>query len=161
MNMNMNIKFGLAVFGLCAALSSGAVAGSCPADKVLKEARKLEAVTDGSKVKDEVVETVNPAGWRGVKGVMLRTRRLSIAPGGMVPTHSHADRPAIIYVISGEIVEHNSLCSVPIVHKAGEATGEFGELQHWWVNNGKDPVVLISSDLVPVEMMNDKMMQMP
>lgn len=147
--------------GLSAVLATDATAGKCPADKVLKTPRTIEKVTDGSKVKDEVVETVDPAGWRGVKGLMLRTRRLVIAPGGLVPTHSHSDRPAIIYVISGQIIEHNTLCSVPIVHKAGEATGEFGELQHWWENKGKKPVVLTSSDLVPVEMMNDPMMKMP
>jgi hypothetical protein len=48
------------------------------------------------------------------------------------------------------------------VHKAGESTAEFGgDLQHWWENKGMEPVVLTSSDLVPVEMMSDRMMQMP
>ncbi len=142
--------------------SSLAAAGECAADKVLKTPRKLEQVTDGSKVAAEVVNSVDPSGWRGMKGLMLRTRRLTIAPGGFVPTHSHADRPAIIYIISGKISEHSTLCSVPIVHKAGESTGEFGaSLDHWWENKGKEPVVLTSSDIVPIEMMNDKMMQMP
>lgn len=145
-----------------AVVSSAAVAGECPADKVLKTPRQIENVTDASKLTAEVVTTVDPSGWRGVKGLMLRTRRLTILPGGFVPTHSHEDRPAIIYIISGEIVEHNTSCAVPIVHKAGESTGEFGaELKHWWENKGKEPVVLTSSDLVPIEMMNDKMMQMP
>ncbi len=155
------MKSGFLALGLGVLMSTSAFAGGCPADKVLKAARKLDNVTDGSKVKDEVVQTVDPAGWRGVKGLMMRTRRLSIEPGGLVPTHSHADRPAIIYVISGEIFEHNSLCSVPIAHKAGEATAEFGDLQHWWENKGTVPVVLISSDLVPVEMMKDPMAKMP
>ena len=93
---------------------------------------------------------------------MLRTRRLTIQPNGFVPTHSHGDRPAIIYIISGQVLEYNTMCSVPIVHKAGESTAEFGaSLEHWWQNKGKKPVVLTSSDLVPIEMMNDKMMQMP
>jgi quercetin dioxygenase-like cupin family protein len=97
-----------------------------------------------------------------MKGLMLRTRRLTVLPGGFVPTHSHEDRPAIIYIISGEIIEHNTKCAVPIVHKAGDSTAEFGaELKHWWENKGTVPVVLTSSDLVPIEMMNDRMMQMP
>lgn len=142
--------------------STAASAGECPADKVLKTPRTIAQVTDDSKLKGEVVNSVNPSGWRGVNGLMLRTRRLTILPGGKVPTHSHGDRPAIIYIISGEIIEHSTTCSVPIVHKAGESTAEFGgDLQHWWENKGKKTVVLTSSDLVPIEMMNDKMMQMP
>jgi len=144
------------------AVAAPAFAGECPADKVLKTPQKIENVTDDSKLKGEIVNTVDPSGWRGMKGLMLRTRRLTIQPGGFVPTHSHADRPAIIYIVSGEIVEHSTECSVPVVHKAGESIAEFGSgLQHWWENTGKEAVVLTSSDLVPVEMMNDKMMQMP
>ena len=139
-----------------------AQAGACPADKVLSTPQKIENVTDDSKLKGEVVNTVDPSGWRGMKGLMLRTRRLTILPGGFVPTHSHADRPAIIYIVAGTVVEHSTECSVPVVHKAGESIAEFGpNLQHWWVNNGKTTVVLTSSDIVPIEMMNDKMMQMP
>ena len=139
-----------------------ASAGECPTDKVLKTPQKIETVTDDSKLKGEVVNTIDPSGWRGMKGLMLRTRRLTILPGGFVPTHGHADRPAIIYIISGQIIEHSTLCAVPIVHKAGDSTAEFGAgLEHWWENKGTQPVVLTSSDLVPIEMMNDKMMQMP
>ena len=47
-------------------------------------------------------------------------RRLAIKPGGVVPWHSHDDRPALIYVVVGEITEYASNCAVPIVHKAGE-----------------------------------------
>ena len=160
--MHKAIKLGAVAVGLTLALASGAFAGECPAEKVLKTPQKIEAVTDAAKLTAEVVKTVDPTGWRGVKGLMLRTRRLTILPGGFVPTHSHADRPAIIYIISGEILEHSTLCADPIVHKAGESTAEFGgDLQHWWENKGTEPVVLTSSDLVPIEMMNDKMMQMP
>jgi quercetin dioxygenase-like cupin family protein len=144
------------------ATASAALADECPTDKVLKTPQKIEKISDDSKLKGEVVNAVDPSGWRGVKGLMLRTRRLTIQPGGFVPTHSHADRPAIIYIVSGEIIEHSTICAVPIVHKAGDSTAEFGaNLEHWWENKGPTPVVLTSSDLVPIEMMNDKMMQMP
>jgi quercetin dioxygenase-like cupin family protein len=154
-----NLIFPAVLIGL---MAGTAQAGSCPANKVLTAPRTIENIVDDSKLKGEVVNTVDPAGWRGVKGLMLRTRRLTIQPGGFVPTHSHEDRPAIIYIISGTISEHNTTCAVPIVHKAGESTAEFGNsLKHWWKNEGKVTVVLTSSDLVPIEMMNDKAMQMP
>ncbi len=153
---------GLAAVFATVLAATAAHAGSCPADKVLKTPQKIESVTDASKLTAEVVQSVDPSGWRGMKGLMLRTRRLTILPGGFVPTHSHVDRPAIIYIISGTIIEHSTNCAVPIVHKAGDSTAEFSPgLEHWWVNNGKVPVVLTSSDLVPIEMMNDRMMQMP
>jgi quercetin dioxygenase-like cupin family protein len=143
-------------------IAGAAHAGTCPADKVLKTPQAIETVTDASKLTAEVVNSVDPTGWRGMKGLMLRTRRLTILPGGFVPTHSHEDRPAIIYITSGTIIEHSTECAVPVVHKAGDSIAEFGAgLKHWWVNKGKVPVVLTSSDLVPIEMMNDRMMQMP
>ncbi len=154
------VVLALALTGLLAA--GTAFAGECPADQVLKTPRQIETVTDASKLTAEVVQTVDPSGWRGMTGLMLRTRMLTVLPGGFVPTHSHADRPAIIYIISGEVIGHSSTCAVPIVHKAGDSTAEFGPgLQHWWENKGAVPVVLISSDLVPIAMMNDRMMQMP
>jgi quercetin dioxygenase-like cupin family protein len=143
-------------------VAAPALANTCPADKVLDPPRKVENITDASKLTAEVVQTVDPTGWRGMKGLMLRTRMLTILPGGFVPTHSHADRPAIIFIVSGEIVEHSSKCAEPIVHKAGDSVAEFGAgLEHWWQNVGSEPCVLTSSDLVPIEMMNDRMMAMP
>ena len=38
----------------------------------------------------------------------FRLRRLVVQPNGIVPGHSHGERPAIIYIISGEIYEHAS-----------------------------------------------------
>ena len=163
----MSLKLSVMRTGLAAVLATAlaaaaAQAGECPADKVLATPKPIENVTDASKLTAEVVKTVDPSGWRGMKGLMLRTRRLTILPGGFVPTHSHEDRPAIIYIISGTVIENSSECAVPIVHKPGDSIAEFGPgLKHWWVNKGKVPVVLTSSDLVPIEMMNDRMTQMP
>jgi quercetin dioxygenase-like cupin family protein len=78
---------------------------------------------------------------------MLRTRRLVIQPGGIVPLHSHRDRPALIYTLSGSITEYSSACSVPIQHKAGDISREAEGLSHYWVNHGKVPAVVLSSDV--------------
>ena len=37
-----------------------------------------------------------------------------------MPWHSHEDRPALIYIVSGSIHEYESNCSVAVEHKAGE-----------------------------------------
>jgi len=124
------LSLGVAIAGSMI-VASAALAGECPTDKILKTPQKVEKISDDSKLKGEVVNTVDPTGWRGMKGLMLRTRRLTIQPGGFVPTHSHADRPAIIYIVSGEIIEHSTTCAVPIVHKAGAEAAE-EQLRYAW-----------------------------
>ena len=81
----------------------------------------------------------------------LRYRHMEIRPGGVVPLHTHADRPALIMVNQGQIFEYSSKCTVPIVHKAGEIARESNGLMHWWKNEGNVVVVLTIADIV-----NDK-----
>jgi quercetin dioxygenase-like cupin family protein len=78
----------------------------------------------------------------------LRMRHMTIAPGGIVPLHSHEDRPALIMVVSGEIFENNSKCAVPILHKAGDIAREHLGTRHWWKNSSTQPVELTIADLV-------------
>ncbi len=133
-----------------AALTPGhaAFAGECPADQVMDGARTSgETVAVG--VTDTVIASIDltPKGG-SFAGQLLRMRKLTIEPGGVVPWHEHSARPANIYVISGTIEEYRSTCKVPIVHVAGDVTAEFGAgLAHWWKNTGSEPVVLLSSDI--------------
>ena len=78
----------------------------------------------------------------------LRYRHMEIQPGGIVPLHSHADRPALIMVNQGQIFEYSSKCTVPISHKAGEIARESNGLMHWWKNEGSVVVVLTIADIV-------------
>jgi len=82
-----------------------------------------------------------------VPGRLFRMRRLVVQPGGEVAWHSHEDRPALIYIISGSITEYSSHCSVPIEHPAGDLSIEQAGLSHWWKNNGKEAATLISADI--------------
>jgi quercetin dioxygenase-like cupin family protein len=127
---------------------SSAMAGSCPADKVKENAR--EPVTLAAKgVTDTTLAAVNlekePA---NIKGRQLRFRKLVVQPGGIVPWHSHGDRPAIIYIAEGEVIEYASTCAVPIVHKAGEVRPETNPTEHWWENKTKKNVVLFIGDVL-------------
>ncbi len=83
----------------------------------------------------------------GIAGRALRLRKLVVQPGGVVPWHSHGDRPAIIYIIDGTITEYASNCAVPIVHKAGEVARETSATSHWWKNTSRSPVTLLSADV--------------
>lgn len=137
---------GLLGMGLMAA--GQAHAGTCPPGQAVADAGHPK-MTEPKGVTDTVLASIllgqEPV---GIAGRDFRLRRLTIAPGGVVPFHSHADRPAIIYVVSGEVVEHASTCRTPIVHKAGDAIAEKNQVSHWWENRGKTPAVLLSADLL-------------
>ena len=128
-------------------LAAPAFAGECPADKVKVDA--VKPVNYGPKgVTDNVLSMIDLSKEKiALNGHMMRVRRLEVQPGGIVPWHSHAERPALIYVVSGEIFENNSNCAVPILHKAGEVARETHATSHWWQNNGKVAVTLLSFDI--------------
>jgi quercetin dioxygenase-like cupin family protein len=136
--------FGLAIAG--AIISSPAFAGSCPQGQ--EQANPLaSAPTMPKAVTDDVIGSVDLEKEINVAGRDLRLRRLVVQPGGIVPMHSHAGRPALIITVSGEVVEHRSSCAAPIVHKAGEVAMESGGISHWWQNEGRTPAVLLSADV--------------
>jgi quercetin dioxygenase-like cupin family protein len=149
--MNKTLK-ALLIAAACVA-TAGAVgpafAGECPAASV-----RVDATPPGpmapKDVTDTVIASIDLGQGYGVPGRMLRMRRLVMKPGAIVPWHSHADRPANIYVVSGTVVEHRSNCAVPIIHRAGDVVAEQGAISHWWKNeSGKHTAVLISSDIPP------------
>jgi quercetin dioxygenase-like cupin family protein len=128
-------------------MASAAFAGECPADQVKPGATKpVDVGHDG--VTDTVIATIDVDKEQGIKDRAFRLRKLVIQPGGTVPWHSHGDRPAIIYIVEGQVEEYASTCAVPIVHKAGEVIAETKEISHWWKNTGDETVVLLSADLL-------------
>jgi quercetin dioxygenase-like cupin family protein len=126
-------------------------AGACPADKMGPDGtgEKINSIA-ASGVTDNVLASIDLAKEPAdVRGRLLRLRRLEIKPGGVVPWHEHANRPALIYIVQGEIVEYASTCAIPITHRAGETATETHATAHWWKNMGKETVVLLSADLFP------------
>ena len=146
---------------LAAAFSISALAGECPADKRVADGKGQAMVNYGPKGVTDVVRASTDLSKEpvAVQGRQFRLRELNVEPGGIVPWHSHNERPAMIYIVSGEVVEYASNCAVPIVHKAGDVAPEKNGTSHWWQNTGKVPSKLISVDLFPVaDKMHEKMM---
>jgi quercetin dioxygenase-like cupin family protein len=133
---------------IAASFAVPAFAGECPADKMKADATK--PVNYGPKgVTDNVLSMLDLSKEKvAIAGHLMRVRRLEVQPGGIVPWHSHAERPALIYVVSGEIFENASNCAVPILHKAGEVARETHATSHWWQNTGTVPATLLSFDIV-------------
>ena len=128
-------------------VASTAFAGECPADKMKPNVRTMVDYKPVG-VSDVTLGSIDlgqqPA---HIEGRELRFRKLTIEPGGIVPWHSHDDRPALIFVEQGEIVEYASNCEVPITHKAGDIRPEVYGTSHWWKNLGKETVILYVGDV--------------
>jgi len=134
-------------FLAAAGFAAGAQAGECPADKQMANATKpVDHPVQG--VTDTTLGAIDLGKEQAkITGRELRLRKMVIQAGGVVPWHSHDDRPALIYVQQGEIVEYASNCADPIVHKAGEIRPEVAGTSHWWKNLGKETVILYVGDV--------------
>ncbi|MCD6040495.1 MAG: h16 [Burkholderiales bacterium] len=155
------MKIKVLAASMATALSFSAFAGECPAEKRVADGQGQKMVAHGAKGVTDTVRAVTELGKESVAlpGRHFRLRELVVQPGGIVPWHSHDDRPAMIYIVTGEIIEYASNCQVPIVHKAGDVAAENKGTSHWWQNNAKVPSKLISVDLFPVaDKMHEKMM---
>lgn len=135
-----------AAFVLAAA--SSALAGECPADKVGTNPLPGAATAPVGVVDNELAFIDLAKENVKLDQRRLRLRHMEIQPGGIVPLHSHADRPALIMVNAGEIYENSSKCLVPILHRQGDIARESLGTQHWWKNEGKTTVVLTIADIV-------------
>ena len=135
-----------------------ATAGECPTNQLVADGRGQKmGPTNPKDVTDTVLKRIDLVNEPVMlKDHALRLRRLVVKPGGIVPWHSHDDRPAIIYVAEGEIVEYASNCADPIVHKAGDIRPETHGTSHWWQNLGNKTVVLFVGDVLHDK--NDKNM---
>ena len=129
--------------------STAALAGQCPADrKVDDNSGQPMSATAAKDVTDVVVASTDLAKERAaINDRLLRARKLEIQPGGIVPWHSHDDRPAMIYIVKGTVTEYASSCKDPIVHREGDIAPERFGTSHWWKNTGEQTAVLISVDL--------------
>ena len=150
-----------AVAGAMSFAAAAASAGECPADKRVADGQGQKPGPTAPKDVADVVRATTDLAKEplALKGRQFRLRQLDMKPGSIVPWHSHGNRPAMIYIVSGEVIEYASHCAVPIVHKAGDVAPEAKGTSHWWENKSKGAVRLISVDLFPVaDKKNEKMM---
>ena len=135
--------------GLFSALAATAAqAGECPADKVGANPLMGAPSTPVGVSEAELASIDLSKENVQLSERRLRFRHMEIKPGGIVPLHDHADRPALIMVNQGEVYENSSKCLVPILHKAGDISREFLGTRHWWKNEGTVTVTLTIADIV-------------
>ncbi len=89
-----------------------------------------------------LLETQIPA----LKGYAMQLRTILLEPGAVVGYHSHARRPVVAYLVSGEYIEHRDGLA-EIVDKPGEQWVEGAEVAHWSENRGAETAVLINVEV--------------
>jgi quercetin dioxygenase-like cupin family protein len=80
------------------------------------------------------------------KGRTLRMRKVTLAPGGVLGLHNHVDRPAITYLLEGEVTYHQDGKPDQVV-KPGGGFAEGRATTHWAENTGKVPAVWVAVDI--------------
>ena len=85
-----------------------------------------------------------------LKGYVLRIRKITMEPGAVIAHHTHANRPTVVYVVSGEFTEVRD-DAPEIIRGPGEQWVEGAGVAHWGANRGQVPTVLIAVDIVPEE----------
>ena len=86
----------------------------------------------------------------GMDGLELRTRRVTIEPGGVFgPVHDHRGRPGTVYVLEGVITDHRD--GIATDYGPGVGWPEDRNTVHWLENRGTVPAVEISVDVVAKE----------
>ena len=117
-------------FGLPGSL---VVAGeTSPKEKVGISASKLQSIALESQLE-------------GVQSRQLRMRKVTLEPGGHNILHSHAGRPAVIYVLEGAVTEHRN--GTVVEHPAGDSWFADKDVNHWIENNGTTNAVQVTVDI--------------
>lgn len=125
---------------------SGLLAMLYVTNSVAQEAWKLETKNFNSKIKLEQVVSGYLAGLNSK--YKLRISEVTFQPGGYVGEHHHA-APGMRYVAAGELTFLTG--GKTTIYKAGDTFYESGNVTHTAQNKGKVPLVIIITEIIPVD----------
>ena len=81
-----------------------------------------------------------------LKGYALQIRTIMLMPGAVAGYHSHAKRPVVAYLVSGDYTEHRDGQGI-VIHKPGEQWVEGADVAHWSENRGTETTYLINVEV--------------
>jgi quercetin dioxygenase-like cupin family protein len=84
-----------------------------------------------------------------VAGRIVRMQMTTYQPGASNTAHSHKDRPEVVYVLSGKIIDHQG--NVAKEYGPGDSFTAGKDTTHWMENTGTVPAVLIVSTIAKKE----------
>jgi len=79
-------------------------------------------------------------------GRPLRMRKITLQPGGVLGLHNHVDRPAVTYMLQGQMTYHQE-GRPDTVANPGDGFAEGRATTHWGENTGGVPAVWIAVDI--------------
>lgn len=107
--------------------------------------RKVPTETVGQS--DELLRSIDLTNeLDSTKGRPLRMRKVTLQPGGVLGLHNHVDRPAITYLLQGQVTYHQE-GKPDLVANPGDGFAEGRATTHWAENTGKVPAVWIAVDI--------------
>ncbi|MFC4138439.1 MULTISPECIES: cupin domain-containing protein [unclassified Microbacterium] len=87
-----------------------------------------------------------PAGSTPLSDRTMRMRRITVEPGGVIAAHPHDNRPTILFVMTGALLEFSVGNDVAVEHAAPAVVTPTAT--HWWRNAGDEAAVIIGADLL-------------
>ncbi len=79
----------------------------------------------------------------GLEGYTMQMREVTVAPGGAIAQHSHANRPGLVKTVSGSWVEVRGDEEIHYPARKKAALVEDENTVHWLYNDGSEPAVAI------------------
>ena len=97
--------------------------------------------------RDELLRTLNLENeFPTTAGRTFRMRKITLQPGGVLAVHDHNDRPALTFVLEGQVT-YRQEGKPDLVITAGRGTAEGRGAPHWAENTGTVPAVWIGVDI--------------
>jgi quercetin dioxygenase-like cupin family protein len=127
------VMVGIAVFGSACALGITAIGQQAPPTE-----------NRGVSVGKTTAFDLGPE-IQGMQGRQLRSRVITVEPGGHIREHSHNDWPGVVYVLQGVVIEYEG--GRTNEYRVGEMFSEKKETTHWLENKGTTPAVIIVTDI--------------
>jgi quercetin dioxygenase-like cupin family protein len=123
------------VFGFVVVFASGYVAG-----------QRVPPTADVGR-SDQLLRSLDLTGeLDSTKGRPLRMRKVTLQPGGVLALHDHVDRPAVTYLLQGQMTYHQA-GKPDLVANPGDGFAEGRATTHWGESTGSVPAVWIAVDI--------------
>jgi quercetin dioxygenase-like cupin family protein len=84
-----------------------------------------------------------------IAGRSLRMQLTTYEPGASNKPHSHKDRPEVVYILSGKVIEHRG--DVAKEYGPGDTFTADHTTTHWMENKGTVPAVMLVTGIAKKE----------
>jgi len=148
----------LGAAGLLALFGGHAWAGdAAPVQDVIPAAERagIDLAATGGPAQTRGVSSTSVLGgldlerdFPAMKDYRMRARVVTLEAGGVIAVHQHDSRPAVAYLLEGEVTEVRG-AEQAITYTAGQAAFEQSGLVHWWENRSDAPATVLVVDIVP------------